>query len=70
MLNSLRMLAPDASHTLLMQFTPADGQPVCITTCFDDSYVNPLSARFNNLNFYPLEVVSRYREPQLQVAEN
>ena len=23
-----------------------------------------------NLNFHPLEVVSRYRDPQLQVAEN
>ena len=24
----------------------------------------------NNLHFHPLEVVSRYRDPQLQVAEN
>ena len=24
----------------------------------------------NNLNFYPFEVVSRYRDPQLQVGEN
>ena len=28
------------------------------------------SAILNNLNFYSLEVVSRYRDPQLQVAEN
>ena len=31
---------------------------------------NPFPAKFNNLNFYPLEVVSRYRDPPLQVAEN
>ena len=26
--------------------------------------------KFFNLNFQPLEVVSRYRDPQLQVTEN
>ena len=26
--------------------------------------------KFINLNFQPLEVVSRYRDPQLQVTEN
>ena len=31
--------------------------------------INPLPARVSNLNFHPLEVVSRYRDPQLQVAE-
>ena len=33
-------------------------------------YFNPLPAKLNNLNYQPLEVVSRYRDPQLQVAEN
>ena len=28
------------------------------------------SAKLNNLNFRPLEAVSRYRDPQLQVGEN
>ena len=28
------------------------------------------SAKLNNLHFYPLEVVSRYRDPQLQVGKN
>ena len=28
------------------------------------------SATLYNLNFHPLEVVSRYRDPQLQVGEN
>ena len=32
--------------------------------------VNPCSVTKNNLNFHPLEVVSRYRDPQLQVGEN
>ena len=32
--------------------------------------VSPESAQLNHFNFHPLEVVSRYRDPQLQVAEN
>ena len=32
--------------------------------------LNRERAKLNNLNFQPLEVVSRYRDPQLQVAEN
>ena len=31
---------------------------------------NPLTAKLFNLNFYPLEVMSRWRDPQLQVSEN
>ena len=31
---------------------------------------NPLAAKVFNLNFYPLEVVFRWRDPQLQVSEN
>ena len=34
------------------------------------STVNPLTAKLFNLNFHPLEVVSRWRDPQLQVSEN
>ena len=30
----------------------------------------PLTAKLLNLNFHPLEVVSRWRDPQLQVSEN
>ena len=30
---------------------------------------DPLPANFPYLNFHPLEVVSRYRDPQLQVGE-
>ena len=32
--------------------------------------VNPLAAKFFNWNFHQLEVVSRWRDPQLQVSEN
>ena len=32
--------------------------------------LNPLSAILINSNFYPLEVVSRYRDTQLQVDKN
>ena len=31
--------------------------------------LNPLAAKIFNLNFHPLEVVSRWRDPQLQVSE-
>ena len=31
---------------------------------------NPLTAKLFNLNFHLLEVVSRWRDPQLQVSEN
>ena len=33
-------------------------------------YFNPLTAKLFNLNFHSLEVVSRLRDPQLQVSEN
>ena len=32
--------------------------------------VNLLAAKLFNWNFHPLEVVSRLRDPQLQVSEN
>ena len=32
--------------------------------------INPFLAKLSHLNFHPLEVVSRYRDPQLQVEEN
>ena len=33
-------------------------------------YINPLPAKLAYLNFHPLEVVSRYRDTQLQVGKN
>ena len=33
-------------------------------------YFNPSNAELNNLNFNPPEVVSRWRDPQLQVGKN
>ena len=35
-----------------------------------DMKLNPLIAKLFNLNFHPPEVVSRWRDPQLQVSEN
>ena len=32
--------------------------------------INPLPTKLFNENFHPLEVVSRWRDPQLQVSEN
>ena len=33
-------------------------------------HINPYPAKKIYLTFHPLEVVSRYRDPQLQVGEN
>ena len=41
---------------------------ICMTVCY--STFNPCPAKLIYLNFHPLEVVSRYRDPQLQVAKN
>ena len=37
---------------------------------FNLSSIKPYHAKFIYLNCHPLEVVSRYRDPQLQVDEN
>ena len=37
------------------------------TKIFSVVRVNPLTAKLFNLNFHPLEVVSRWRDPQFQV---
>ena len=39
-------------------------------SCLLKAQVNPSTAKLFNLNFHPLEVVSRWRDPQLQVIEN
>ena len=40
------------------------------TKYFSAVRANPYSAKLIYYNFQPLEVVSRYRDPQLQVGEN
>ena len=42
----------------------------CLKAKLFDLYLNPLTAKLFNLNFHPLEFVSRWRDPQLQVSEN
>ena len=42
------------------------------TKYFSVVRINPLTAKLFNLNFHPLEVVPRWRDPQqhVQVSEN
>ena len=40
------------------------------TKTLKDVLFNPFTAKLFNLNFHPHEVVSRWRDPQLQVSEN
>ena len=37
---------------------------------YNDTVIIQTLSVLHDLNFHPLEVVSRYREPQLQVGEN
>ena len=39
------------------------------TQYFKSLAINPFTAKLFNLNCYPPEVVSRWRDPQLQVGE-
>ena len=41
-----------------------------VMVCDTDPIINPQSSEIRNLNFQSLEVVSRYRDPQLQVTKN
>ena len=41
-----------------------------LTNAVTLNMLNPLTAKLINLNFHPPEVVSRWRDPQLQVSEN
>ena len=38
--------------------------------CVQWFIINPYPAKLIYFNFHPLEVVSRYRDPQLKVGEN
>ena len=40
------------------------------SSCNYTMLINPLPTKLSNFSFHPLEVVSRYRDPQLQVGEN
>ena len=43
---------------------------VSFSFSFANLSINPLPAKLFNLNFHPLQVVTRWRDPQLQVSEN
>ena len=38
--------------------------------CNNELFFNPLTAKKFDYNFHPLEVMSRWRDPQLQVSAN
>ena len=56
--------------TRLQQLYSNKWYPFTNINDFKNNYVNPLSTQIFNLNFQSLEVVSRYRDTQLQVTEN
>ena len=37
--------------------------------CYHHVFINPYSTTLSNLIFHQLEIVSRYRDPQLQVGK-
>ena len=64
-----------ASVGQCLVFSHSDSRTTCSFYCVTvsmngNSDINPLIAVLSYLNFDPLEVASRYREPQLQVGEN
>ena len=44
--------------------------PLTQSPTVDALEFNPLPTKLFYFNFHPVEVVSRYREPQLQLGEN
>ena len=63
--NMNRLLFAQCTHLCRAQGTHTHSMPSLLK-----NDINTYPAKVNNLNFQPLEVVSRYRDPQLQVAEN
>ena len=45
-------------------------RPISFPIAMILSTINLLTAKLFNFNFYPTKVVSRWRDPQLQVSEN
>ena len=62
----------DRVHSLFIHWTP-DVEPMLGQQCRRWTSFNPTLCRrlvLFNLNFHPLESVSRWRDPQLQISEN
>ena len=57
-------------HFMLYSVTFIPSKRIVLDKTFNFHYINPLTAKLFNLNFHPLEVVSRWRDTQLQVSEN
>ena len=66
----------DLIPLLYSRTSPPDTGKLTFTFLFDFHPLHcaltltPWNTELRNLNFHPLKVVSRYRDPQLQVAEN
>ena len=54
---------------LIRALTSLINGPDCIVFFYFSYQINPLTVKLFNLNFHPLQVVSRWRDPQLQVSE-
>ena len=78
--NRLILTAPDPPALLTvstgiknLSWPYIDIQPPFIRSTIAPAFLallNPLTAKLFNLNFHPLEVVSRWRDPQRQVSGN
>ena len=54
------------AHSVLLELKGA----ICHSNEWQTGPFNPRSGKLNYLNFHPFEVVSRYRDQQLQVGED
>ena len=58
----------DNYRTLTLREMTPSHYKLSFVKCYTS--LNPCSAKIDYLHFHPLEVVSRYRDSQLQVGEN
>ena len=63
----IRIVSQITKHDIIIQADLPDIKILILKTLLD---FNPYPAKLIYLNFPSLEVVSRYRDPQLQVGEN
>ena len=68
MLRAVYITIKNISHVDL--YNGCNMNSVLYTPMVGKHVVNPYPAKLIYLNFQPLEVVSRYRDPHLQVSEN
>ena len=67
--SQLTQSRPTDHHQLNLECSQISRYPTLVKYWYTLAF-NPLTAKIFSLNFHPLEVVSRWRDPQLQVSEN